>query len=367
MPIQSRAVSSSPNGGRRYYAGTYRLAFLSTHQHPVSREPAMKLVRTSQCTLVVFGLLLSASLGAFAQTAPKVYHLGVLSPSSGSVERLRRLVLPELARLGFAEGDNLVLNVETGPREELPSLARALAEIRPDAVIAVSGPAIRAVQHAAPTVPIIGGFIGEDPIVAGFASSLAHPGGTITGIAMLAPELDAKRLLLLHEAVPNSRRIAALAVRVSRDAPNIAAVKEAADRAGVELLPFYAASRDDYPSVFAAMRSAGAEAVEIISAPELYTDAAMLAKLAAETRLPTMCEWAEMAQSGCLLGYGPDFAELERRVANYVARIFRGAAPGDLPIERPTHFQFAVNLKTAKAVGLTVPPTILARADDVIE
>ena len=225
MPIQSRAVSSSPNGGRRYYAGTYRLAFLSTHQHPVSREPAMKLVRTSQCTLVVFGLLLSASLGAFAQTAPKVYHLGVLSPSSGSVERLRRLVLPELARLGFAEGDNLVLNVETGPREELPSLARALAEIRPDAVIAVSGPAIRAVQHAAPTVPIIGGFIGEDPIVAGFASSLAHPGGTITGIAMLAPELDAKRLLLLHEAVPNSRRIAALAVQVSRDAPNIAAVK----------------------------------------------------------------------------------------------------------------------------------------------
>ena len=226
---------------------------------------------------------------------------------------------------------------------------------------------VRKLPPDASNVPIIGGFIGEEPIVAGFASSRAHPGGTITGIAMLAPELDAKRLLLLHEAVPNSRRIAALAVRVSRDAPNIAAVKEAADRAGVELLPFYAASRDDYPSVFAAMRSAGAEAVEIISAPELYTDAAMLAKLAAETRLPTMCEWAEMAQSGCLLGYGPDFAELERRVANYVARIFRGAAPGELPIERPTHFQFAVNLKTAKALGLTVPPAILARADDVIE
>jgi putative ABC transport system substrate-binding protein len=216
-------------------------------------------------------------------------------------------------------------------------------------------------------VPIIGGFIGEDPIVAGFASNLAHPGGTITGIAMLAPELDAKRLLLLHEAVPNSRRIAALAVQVSRDAPNIASVKEAADRAGVELLPFYAASRDDYPSVFAAMRSAGAEALEIISAPELYTDAAMLAELAAETRLPTICEWADMAQSGCLLGYGPDLPELERRVASYVARIFRGAAPGDLPIERPTHFQFAVNLKTAKALGLTLPPAILARADDVIE
>ena len=128
----------------------------------------MKQGRTSRCTLFIFGLLLSlTSLGAFAQTAPKVYHLGVLSPSSGTVERLRRLMLPELAKLGFAEGDNLVLNVEAGPREELPRLARALAATRPDAVIAASGPAIRAVRHAAPTVPIIGGFIGEDPIVAG--------------------------------------------------------------------------------------------------------------------------------------------------------------------------------------------------------
>src|SRR5438128_2730120 len=151
----------------------------------------MKLGRISRCMPCIFGLLLSlTSLGAFAQTAPKVYHLGILSP-----------------------------------------------------------------------------------------------------------ELDAKRLLLLHEAVPNSRRIAALAVHAARDTPNVVAVKEAADRAGIELLPFYAASRDEYTSVFAAMRSAGAEALEIISAPELYTDAALLAELAAETRLPTICEWADMAQS----------------------------------------------------------------------
>ena len=327
----------------------------------------MKLGRTSRCTVFIFGLLLSlTSLGAFAQTAPKVYHLGVLSPSSGTVERLRRLMLPELARLGFAEGDNLVLNVEAGPREELPRLARALAATRPDAVVAASAAAIRAMREEWRSVPIVG-FIAEDPISAAFAASLAHPGGTITGIVMLSPELDAKRLLLLHEAVPNSRRIAALAVHAARDTPNVVAVKEAADRAGIELLPFYAASRDEYTSVFAAMRSAGAEALEIISAPELYTDAAMLAELAAETRLPTICEWADMAQSGCLLGYGPDLAELEHRVASYVARIFRGAAPGDLPIERPTHFQFAVNLKIAKALGLTVPTAILARADDVIE
>ena len=243
------------------------------------------------------------------------------------------------------------------------STAARLAESRSYTELST---ATRNVREEWRSVPIVG-FIAEDPISAAFAASLAHPGGTITGIVMLTPELDAKRLLLLHEAVPNSRRIAALAVHAARDSPNVVAVKEAADRAGIELLPFYAASRDEYPSVFAAMRSAGAEALEIISAPELYTDAAMLAELAAETRLPTICEWADMAQSGCLLGYGPDLPELERRVASYVARIFRGAAPGDLPIERPTHFQFAVNLKTAKALGLTLPPAILARADDVIE
>src|SRR5438270_2587359 len=161
----------------------YRLPFSSAHEHPVRREPAMKVGRTSRCTLFIFGLLLSlTSLGAFAQTAHKVYRLGVLSPSSGTVERLRRLMLPELARLGFAEGDNLVLNAEVGPREELPRLARALAATRPDAVVAASAAAIRALRHGAPTVPTIGGCIGEAPIVAGFASSLSHPGGPMTGV-----------------------------------------------------------------------------------------------------------------------------------------------------------------------------------------
>jgi putative ABC transport system substrate-binding protein len=148
---------------------------------------------------------------------------------------------------------------------------------------------------------------------------------------------------------------------------SIVAVTRPAERAGIELLPFYAASRDDYPSVFGAIRAAGADALEIISAPELYSDAPILAKLAADTGLPTVCEWAEMAHSGCLLGYGPDYTELQHRVAGYVARIFRGAAPGDLPIEGPTHFQFAANLKTAKSLGLALPQVILARADEVIE
>jgi putative tryptophan/tyrosine transport system substrate-binding protein len=184
---------------------------------------------------------------------------------------------------------------------------------------------------------------------------------------MLAPELDAKRLYLLHELVPGARRIAALAVDPKRDAPNMAAVSEAAERAGVTVLPFFAATRDDYPTAFAAMRGAAVDALEIVSAPELFADAATLAARAIEARLPTICEWGAMAAQGCLVGYGPDLAELVRRVADDSARIFRGAAPGDLPIEGPTRFEFAANLKTAKALQLTIPPSILARADSVIE
>ena len=315
---------------------------------------------------LVLGFL-AVNSPVLAQSAKKVYGLGILSPGSGVIERMSRTTIHELAKIGFSEGQNLVLVIRSGAREQLPELAHQIAAARPDAVIAVSGSAIRAMRQVAPDVPIVGAFIGEDPITAGFASSLAHPGGTITGIVMLAPELDPKRLLLLREAVPNGRRVAALAVNAARDTPNLVAVKESATQAGIELLPFYAARKEEYPSVFEAMRAAGAESLEIISAPELYSDAALLAKLAADTGLPTICEWAEMAHSGCLLGYGPDYTELQHRVAGYVARIFRGALPGDLPIERPTHFQFAINLNTAKSLGLTMPPAILARADEVIE
>jgi putative tryptophan/tyrosine transport system substrate-binding protein len=323
--------------------------------------------RRAAVLLGLFAILFAGGGTTFAQTANKVYRLGVLAPGAGPVERMQRTTFPELARLGFAEGANLAIEARLGPREQLAALAHQIAETHPDAVIAVSAAAIRAMHQAAPATPIVGAFIGEDPIAAGFAQSLAHPGSTITGIVMLAPELDAKRLYLLHEAVPDGRRIAVLAVNAQRDDPNLSAVKEAAKRAGVELLVFYGAQPEDYPATFAAMRKADADALEIISAPELYTDASTLAALARDTGLPTMCEWAEMARSGCLLGYGPDYTELQNRVANFVAQIFRGSSPSDLPMEGPTHYQFTVNINTAKALGLTVPQSILARADEVIE
>jgi putative ABC transport system substrate-binding protein len=241
--------------------------------------------RLAVLLLGTLAILSATDATALAQAADKVYRLGLLSPSAGTFERMRAGVLPELARLGFTEGKNLVV----------------------------------------------------------------------------------KRLYLLHEAIPGVRRLGALAVNAARDSPNTTAVKEAAERASIELLLFYGAQEEDYPSAFAEMRRAGADALQILSAPELYTHASKLAALAVDAGLPTICEWAEMARSGCLLGYGPDRAELQRRVANYVVRILRGASPGELPIEGPTHFQFTVNLKIAKVLGLTIPAAILARADEVIE
>ena len=215
-------------------------------------------------------------------------------------------------------------------------------------------------------MPIVGAAIGGDPVAAGFAVSLARPGGNVTGSLMLAPELDAK-----GGASPPSSADRAAYSRVGGQSnaarENFAQVGEAAHALGVELSAFYAEVSADYPAAFAAMRSAGVQGLAILSAPDLFTNASTLAALALEAELPTACEWREMAEQGCLLGYGPNLAEVYGRTADYVVRIFCGAAPGDLPIEQPTHFKFAVNLKTAKALNLAIPPAILARADDVIE
>jgi putative ABC transport system substrate-binding protein len=311
--------------------------------------------------------LMAASPCKFSYAADQTYRVGILTPSVGVIDKMRVTFFPELAKLGFAEGKNLTIDVAAGDNAQLPSLARRLALNRPNVVIGVGAEAIRAMREAASGTPIVGSFIGEDPIAAGFAASLAHPGGTVTGIVMLAPELDAKRLLLLHEMIPDSRRIAALAVNPARDAPAIAAMNEAAERVGIKVLPFYAARPEDYRATFAAMRNAGADSLEIISAPELFSDAATLAELAKSSRLPTICEWRSMASQGCLVGYGPDYAELHRRVADFVARLLRGEAPGDLPIEGPTHFEFAINQKTATALGVKIPTSMLLRADEVIE
>jgi putative ABC transport system substrate-binding protein len=315
---------------------------------------------------LVAAALVAGAAPASAQSE-RTWRLGVLTPGSLALDAIHEVTLPELAKHGFVEGRNLVVDVAIGSIEDLPRLARELAAARPDVVIAVGGGAIRAIRDAASKTPVVGAFIGEDPVAAGFATSLARPDGVVTGVVMLAPELGAKRLDLLHEAAPHAAIIAALAVDPVRDEPNIAAMMQVAGRIGVDLRIFYVAKPEDFPAIFAKMREAGVQALAIVSAPELASNTTALAALALEAGLPTVCEWPWMARQGCLIGYGPDFAELHRRTADYIVRILHGARAGELPMEQPTRFNFVINMRTAKGLGVALPQGVLIRADEEVE
>jgi putative ABC transport system substrate-binding protein len=315
---------------------------------------------------LVAAILLGGAAPARAEDA-RIWRLGVLAPGRIPLDAIHTVTLPELAKSGFTEGSNLVLDLRTGGVDDLPGIAREMSAARPDVVFAVGGAAIRAGRDAMKLTPIVGAFIGEDPMAAGFGLSLARPGGTITGVVMLAPELGAKRLDLLHAALPQAVRIAALAVEPARDEPNIAAMVDAAAGLGIDLQVFYAATAADYPATFAKMRVLGMQALAIVSAPELASNAEGLASLALKGGLPTICEWSWMAEQGCLIGDGPDFAELHRRTADYVVRIFHGARPADLPMESPVRFKTSINMTTAKSLGIKLPADVLIRADEIIE
>ena len=215
-------------------------------------------------------------------------------------------------------------------------------------------------------MPIIS--FGSDPIELGLANSYARPGRNVTGVVILASDLEVKRLSILHATVPGRRRVAALISSTSAaTATSEPGMRKAAAGLAVELLTFPVAVPADYPAAFAAMRAAGAQALVIGAAPEFYQDAEQLAALALEARLPTVCQWANMARMGCLIGYGPNIAALRKRRAAQIALIFRGTAAGDVAIELPTVFELALNLRIARSLDLTVPPSLLTAADEVIE
>jgi putative ABC transport system substrate-binding protein len=302
------------------------------------------------------------SLAAGAQTPNRVYRLGHLADSIDSEDFTRQITLPELARLGFVEGRNLVFDGRVGERHALPGLMHELLAGKPDAVVAV-GPAIEPAAAASHTVPVV--TFGFDPTELGLAASYARPGGNVTGVVILIGELEAKRLSILLEAVPDRQRVAALVP--ARNGANETALRKAAAGLGVELLVFPATAASEYAVAFAAMQAQGAQALVIGAAPQFLRDGRQLATLALEARLPTVCEWAEMAHAGCLIGYGPSRTALRKRMADQIANIFRGVAPGEIPIERPTVFEFTVNQKIAKLLDVSIPSAVLTRADEVIE
>ena len=311
-------------------------------------------------------LLWSIAFGSAASAQPtpeRTYRVGVISISASSIELFRRFAVPELAKRGFVEGRNLTLETRFGEPHDIPELARDLVGTKPDVVVAVSSPVIRAVASASSHIPIVAAFFGSDPVAEGMAASLAKPGGHITGVAMLAEALDAKRLGILSESLPAIRKVAVL---TGRDA-NVKAIAAAAQKLGIELKIVEADSPAEYPGAFEKMRAAEVQGLVIVSAPDFFRDVAILAEAARAARLPTICEWREMAESGCLMAYGPLREELTRRAAAYVVQILRGVPPGDLPIETPTHFEFVLNLKIATELGVRFEPATLIRADEVIE
>ena len=320
---------------------------------------------------LVFGLMMLAASGSAEERA---WRLGVLTPFDWPADiSMHNVMLPELARRGFVEGRNLVVIPRWGSvsdLDKLTQLAQDLAAAKPDVIIAVSPFAISAAMKAAPQTPIVASFT-TDPVIEGEAASLSRPGGKVTGVAMLSFDGDRKRFELLHEAIPTAHKFGYLTYRrltlTYRRLTEKDNVRRAAIDLGVEIVSYKLHGSSEYLPAFDAMRDAHVDALVIGSSPVFHRDAAQLATFAQERRLPTICEWREMASSGCLVGYGPDLAELRLRTADFVARLFAGGNPAEMPFEQPTHFATAINNKVAHAIGITLPTEILIRADEVIE
>jgi putative ABC transport system substrate-binding protein len=297
----------------------------------------------------------------------KVWRVGYLTAASaddGSVA-LFDAFRSKLQELGYVEGKNLRLDVRRagGDYTRLPALAVELVSLAPDVIAGTSSPAIAALQRATSSIPIVM-TSSNDPIGLGFVKSLAKPGGNITGLSNLSADFTAKSFELLHVAVPNAKRIAVL---TSPNPLHEAVVKEAysvAGTMGLTIIPVMARTPADLNDAFAAMHKETCDAVVVLSDPRISRK---IVELANEWRLPAIYQSGDFVDMGGLLTYSANLPEMFRRAAVYIDKILKGASPADLPVEQPTRLELQVNLKTAKALGLTIPDSILARADKVIE
>jgi putative ABC transport system substrate-binding protein len=325
--------------------------------------------RTLIGTLV--GCVLALPLVVNAQPGGKTYRIGYLHPASsqdpgGAFSALKQA----LAGLGYLVGRNVKFEERfaDGKLERLPSLAAELVTLRVDVLVAVSPSAIRAARDATATIPIVMAFSGDDPVKSGFVASLARPGGNITGMTSLTSELAPKWIELLQDAMPGIKRIAVLRSPVRPDhTEQVEVMQDAARPRGVRLQVVEAQNLEQYRPAFEDMKRQRAEAVIILSGPEFAQNLAQLAELAAMDRLPSLWQYRDFVVAGGLLSYGPNIPDLSARAAVFVDKILKGANPGDLPVQQPTRFELAINLKTAQALGLTIPQPLLLRADEVIQ
>jgi len=322
--------------------------------------------------VLAFGLL-AASLPAEAQQTGKVYRVGFLRFGTGGPTTsppymgLRQ----GLRELGYVEGQNLVLEYRSAERkrERLPKLAAEMVRLKVDVIVTSPAPAmIRAVQGAIRTIPIVMSGVQVDPVKAGFVESLARPGGNITGIANLDSELHPKRLELLKEAFPRISRVVIL-WRSGSQKQMMKAMEAAGQALGIQIQSLIAVPPYEHESAFSAISRESPDGL-IVGSTGLTLrprHRARVIEFTAKRRLPTIYHRIQFVKEGGLMSYGTDRQHLNRRVASYVDKILKGAKPADLPIEQPTKFDFVINLKTAKALGLTIPPAVLLQATKVIK
>jgi putative ABC transport system substrate-binding protein len=317
-------------------------------------------------------LVLLATPLADAQPAGKVYRIGYLVPGSPTGDTRPREALREgLRELGWVEGRNIVIEYRfaEGRFDRLPDLATELVRLKVDVIAAATAPPVLAAKNATTTIPIVMLTV-ADPVGRGIVTSLSRPGGNVTGVAYgVGTDTFGKGLELLQEAVPRVRRVAVLSNPDTPNQPLVASVKSAARSLGLELRLVEARGPDQFDGAFAAMAKGGAEALLVVTDPTylLPGAATRLADLAVNSRLPSMHAQRPAIEAGGLMSYGPSIAALFRRGAVFVDKILKGARPADLPVEQPTKFELVIDVKTAKALGLTIPPAVLARADEVIQ
>jgi ABC-type uncharacterized transport system substrate-binding protein len=317
--------------------------------------------------------LLAAPLAAEAQQAAKIARIGFLSPNLAATPSLPEAFRQGLRDLGYVEGRNVVIEYRDaeGKVERLPALAAELVTLKVDVILAEGGTlGPRVAMQATRTIPIVFAAAG-DPVGSGLVTSLARPSGNVTGLSGLNPELIGKRLELLKQAVPGVDRVAvlrqpgALGERTAKDMLKAADV--AARALGVQPQFIEARDPDEFARAFSDMTSARAGALTLLPSARFLREHRRLVDLAAKNRLPAVYTSREFVDAGGLMSYGASEPDLFRRAATYVDKILKGAKPGDLPVEQPTKFELVINLKTAKALGLTIPQSVLAHADDLIQ
>jgi putative ABC transport system substrate-binding protein len=318
--------------------------------------------------LPLMAFILAVPDGARAQT--KVHHIGLLSPaSSASMESRISRFRQGLRRLGYVEGQNMIIEYRwaQGNEKKLFEFATVLVRLKVDIIVTHGVLATQAAQRASKSIPIVCFGCG-DAVSVGLVRSLARPGGNVTGLTVLAPEVSGKRVELIKEVVPGLKRLAVLWNSdnpVSK--PEMKETEAAARSGGLQIQSVGLTTPKDLQLAFNAMRADRAQALMILSDAMLYGNRRQIVDRAIENRLPTITYTGEFAKSGSLMGYGPDLKVITGRAAIYVDKILKGANASDLPIEQPTKFELVINLRTARALGLTIPPAIIARADEVIE